>query len=96
MHGSRPRPCLRTSRPASNTDLVGGCVLLSRTDRKCVTVRHRHGDALIEESLETLEQEIGSCAVRVRHNTLAMAAQVVGLEKMLGSVCALVFCNTTD
>lgn len=71
-------------------------VFYFQADQKYVTVRHRHGEALIEESLKTLEQEIGSRAVRVHRNALAMAAQVAGLEKTPDGGCALIFHDIPD
>lgn len=56
-------------------------VFYFQADQKYVTVRHRHGEALIEESLKTLEQELGSRVVRVHRNALAMAVHIAGLEK---------------
>ena len=52
-----------------------------QADQKYVTVRHRHGEALIEESLKTLENELGTRVVRIHRNALAMAAHITGLEK---------------
>ncbi|CDH45163.1 LytR/AlgR family response regulator transcription factor [Candidatus Contendibacter odensensis] len=71
-------------------------VFYFQADQKYVTVRHRHGEALIEESLKTLEQEIGSRGVRVHRNALAMAAQVAGLEKAPDGGCALSFHDIPD
>ncbi len=71
-------------------------VFYFQADQKDITVRHRHGEALIEEPLKTLEEEIGSRAVRVHRNALAMAAQVAGLEKMPDGGCALIFHDIPD
>ena len=56
-------------------------VFYFQADQKYITVRHRHGQALIEDSLKTLETELGTRAVRVHRNALAMTAQIAGLEK---------------
>ena len=56
-------------------------VFYFQADQKYITVRHRHGQALIEDSLKTLETELGMRAVRVHRNALAMTAQIAGLEK---------------
>lgn len=71
-------------------------VFYFQADQKYVTVRHRHGEALIEESLKTLEQEIGSRVVRAHRNALAMAAQIAGLEKTPDGGCALIFHDIPD
>lgn len=56
-------------------------VFYFQADQKYVTVRHRHGEALIEESLKTLETDLGTRAVRVHRNALAVLAHIAGLEK---------------
>ncbi len=71
-------------------------VFYLQADQKYVTVRHRHGEALIEESLKTLEQQLGSLVMRVHRNALAMAVHIAGLEKAAdGGVC-LVFDEIPD
>ncbi|MGB4947356.1 MAG: LytTR family DNA-binding domain-containing protein [Candidatus Competibacter denitrificans] len=67
-----------------------------QADQKYVTVRHRHGEALIEESLKTLETELGARVVRVHRNALAMAAQIAGLEKTADGGADLVFTDIPD
>jgi two-component system response regulator AlgR len=71
-------------------------VFYFQADQKYVTVHHRHGEALIEESLKTLEQEIGSRVVRAHRNSLVMAAQIAGLEKLPDGSCALIFHDIPD
>lgn len=67
-----------------------------QADQKYVTVRHRHGEALIEESLRTLETELGERVVRVHRNALAMAARITGLEKKPDGSVNLVFDDIPD
>lgn len=67
-----------------------------QADQKYVTVRHRHGEALIEESLKTLETELGTRAMRVHRNALAMATHIAGLEKTIDGNIALIFDNIPD
>jgi two-component system response regulator AlgR len=67
-----------------------------QADQKYVTVHHRHGQALIEDSLKTLETALGARVVRVHRNALAMAAQIAGLEKTADGGCALVFQEIPD
>jgi two-component system response regulator AlgR len=73
-----------------------GDVFYFQADQKYVTVRHRQGRVLIEESLKVLETELGARAVRVHRNALAMAAQVAGLEKTADGGCALIFHDIPD
>lgn len=67
-----------------------------QADQKYVTVRHRHGEALIEESLRTLEIELGERVVRVHRNALAIAARITGLEKTPDGSVNLVFDDIPD
>ena len=62
-----------------------------QADQKYVTVRHRNGEALIEESLKTLEAELGARVIRVHRNGLAMVARIAGLEKTAEGGADLVF-----
>lgn len=71
-------------------------VFYFQADQKYVTVHHRHGEALIEESLKTLETELGSRVVRVHRNALAMAVHVAGLEKTRDGGANLTFHNIPD
>ena len=71
-------------------------VFYFQADQKYVTVHHRHGEALIEESLKTLETELGSRVVRVHRNALAMAVHVAGLEKSRAGGANLTFHNIPD
>ena len=52
-----------------------------RADLKYVTVFHREGELLIDESLKELEQEFGQRFVRVHRNALVAVAHIQGLEK---------------
>lgn len=71
-------------------------VFYFQADQKYVTVRHRHGEALIEESLKTLEQELGSRVVRVHRSALAMAVHIAGLDKGADGSVRLVFDGIPD
>ncbi len=71
-------------------------VFYFQADQKYVTVYHRHGQALIEDSLKALETALGARVVRVHRNALAMAAQIAGLEKTTDGGCALVFHEIPD
>lgn len=71
-------------------------VFYFQADQKYVTVRHRHGQALIEEALKTLEQELGARVVRVHRNALAVAIHITGLEKATDGNVSLVFHDIPD
>lgn len=67
-----------------------------QADQKYVTVRHRHGEALIEESLKTLETELGTRVIRIHRNALAMAPRIAGLEKSADGGACLIFDHIPD
>ncbi|MFO1371456.1 MAG: LytTR family DNA-binding domain-containing protein [Candidatus Competibacteraceae bacterium] len=71
-------------------------VFYFQADQKYVTVRHRQGTTLIEESLKTLETELGPRVVRVHRNALAMVAHIAGLEKAVDGGVNLVFHGIPD
>ena len=71
-------------------------VFYFQADQKYVTVRRRHGEALIEEALKTLEQELGARVVRVHRNALAVAIHIAGLEKAADGNAVLVFHDIPD
>lgn len=71
-------------------------VFYFQADQKYVMVRHRQGQALIEESLKTLETELGSRVVRVHRNALAVAVHIAGLEKLADGTVNLVFQTVAD
>ncbi len=56
-------------------------VIYFRADLKYVTVRHQHGEVLIEESLKALEDEFGARFVRVHRNSLVAIAAIEALER---------------
>jgi len=56
-------------------------VLYFRADHKYVTVRHLHGEVLIEEPLKSLEQEFASLTLRIHRNTLICQQHLAGITK---------------
>jgi two-component system, LytTR family, response regulator AlgR len=58
-----------------------GEILYFLADQKYVTVRHRHGEELIEESLKSLEEEFADGFVRVHRNALVAVAGIESLER---------------
>ena len=56
-------------------------ILYLRADQKYVTVRHCGGEALIEDSLKSLEDEFGERFIRVHRNALVARSAIEGIEK---------------
>ncbi|MCP3672042.1 MAG: response regulator transcription factor [Gammaproteobacteria bacterium] len=56
-------------------------VYFFRAEQKYVIARHRDGEALLEESLKTLEQQMGESFLRIHRNALAAKGWLSGLEK---------------
>lgn len=52
-----------------------------RADHKYVTVRHLHGEVLIEEPLKDLAEEFAGCFLRIHRNTLIAVSFLAGLAK---------------
>ena len=49
-------------------------------DQKYVTVRHKHGSILIDETLKELEQEFSEKFIRIHRNALVSVDYLDGLE----------------
>ncbi len=49
-------------------------------DQKYVTVRHKNGSVLIDETLKDLEQEFGQQFIRIHRNALVSVHYLEGLE----------------
>lgn len=56
-------------------------VLYFRAEQKYVVARHSQGEALLDESLKSLEEEFGHLFVRIHRNALVAEAAIVALEK---------------
>ncbi len=52
-------------------------------DQKYVTVYHRHGEVLIDDTLKELEDEFGARLLRVHRNALVVVKHIVGLERVV-------------
>ncbi len=50
-------------------------------EQKYVVARHQGGEALLEESLKSLEQQVGARFLRIHRNALAATGFISGLEK---------------
>jgi two-component system response regulator AlgR len=57
-------------------------VIYFQADQKYVTVCHTDGEALLEESLRSLEQRFGDRLLRIHRNALVVRQRLAGLEKM--------------
>jgi two-component system response regulator AlgR len=51
-------------------------------DQKYVTVYHRRGELLIDDTLKELEDEFGAALLRVHRNALVVREHVMGLERV--------------
>ena len=56
-------------------------VLYIKAEQKYLTVRTRHQQHLIEESLQAIEQEMPTVLVRIHRNTLIARSALVGVER---------------
>jgi two-component system response regulator AlgR len=56
-------------------------VLYFQADQKYVTVHHRRGEVIIEDSLKSLETEFAPLCLRIHRNALVVTTHLVGLEK---------------
>ena len=56
-------------------------IIYFQADHKYVTVRHTGGEALLEESLKSLESRMGERFFRIHRNALVARARLIGLEK---------------
>lgn len=63
-------------------------IALLNADQKYVTVHHNEGEALIEESLKSLEEEFSTSFVRVHRNALVAKNRIEALQRQSdGSYC---------
>jgi two-component system response regulator AlgR len=65
-----------------------GDILYFRAEHKYVTVRHKEGEVLIEDTLKELEQEFGARFMRIHRNCLVALEYLQALEKNAsGQLC---------
>jgi len=62
-------------------------VVYFQAEQKYVTVCHSGGEALLEESLKSLEGRLGERFFRIHRNALVSARRIVGLEKEADGRC---------
>lgn len=58
-----------------------GEILCFQADQKYTTVRHGQGEALIEESLRSLEDELGADFVRIHRSALVSVQHLEAIER---------------
>lgn len=68
--GARGRTHIAVRRRAQISLIAVEEILYFQADQKYTTVRHTQGEDLIEESLRTLEEDLGAHFVRIHRNTL--------------------------
>lgn len=56
-------------------------VVYFQADQKYVTVRHLHGEVIVEDSLKTLAEEFSERFLRIHRNALVAVDYVAGMEK---------------
>lgn len=56
-------------------------ILFFQADQKYVTVRHKEGEVLIEDSLKALEEEFGDLFLRIHRKTLVARRHVRGINR---------------
>jgi two-component system response regulator AlgR len=70
-------------RQRGNLELIAiGDIQFFYAEHKYVTLKHRDGEALIEESLISLEKEFGERFLRIHRNCLVSVDQLHGLDKL--------------
>jgi len=67
-----------------------------RAESKYVVVRHEGGEALIEESLKSLERRFDKRLVRIHRNALVILERIAGLERQPDGSIHLVFSDIAD
>lgn len=62
-------------------------VIFFHAEQKYVTVRHTEGEALVEASLRSLEQQHGGDFLRIHRNALVAKARLSGLRRKRNGTC---------
>jgi two-component system response regulator AlgR len=81
---------LRSEEPVVSASFRGGLLRIPlaeiyyfRAEQKYVVARYREGEALLEESLKSLEERFGDRFLRIHRNALAAKSLLAGLQKEL-------------
>lgn len=69
-------------------------VIFFHADQKYVTVQHTEGEALLEVSLKSLEEQYGSEFLRIHRNALIARSRLSGLRRGLEGTCHVVLQGT--
>lgn len=80
---NKPRTHLSARLRGSLRLIPIGEVIYMQADEKYVSVRHAHGEDLIEESLKSLEAEFGERFLRIHRNCLIAADALTELHRSL-------------
>ena len=67
-----------------------------QADQKYVIVRHVNGEAVVDESLKTLENEFADMFLRIHRNALIAVAQLAGIEKIANGRYQVIFNGIDD
>ncbi len=71
-------------------------IFFFRAEQKYVMARHPGGEALLEDSLKTLEQQVGGDFLRIHRNALVAKQYLAGLEKRPDGHCHICFRGIDD
>lgn len=64
-------------------------VIYFQADNKYVTVCHAAGEALLEESLKSLEERFAQRLIRIHRNALIVRERLLGLKRLGNGACAV-------
>jgi len=64
-------------------------VIYFQADNKYVTVCHAAGEALLEESLKSLEERFSQRLIRIHRNALIVRERLLGLKRLGSGACAV-------
>jgi two-component system response regulator AlgR len=64
-------------------------VIYFQADNKYVTVCHSAGEALLEESLKSLEERFPQRLIRIHRNALIVRERLLGLKRLGSGACAV-------
>lgn len=71
-------------------------VVYFQADQKYVTVRHKKGEVIIEESLKSLETDLADRFIRIHRNALVSKTAIAGLSKSSVGRTQIVLDNVKD
>lgn len=71
-------------------------VVYFQADQKYVTVRHKKGEVIIEESLKSLESDLSDRFIRIHRNALVAKNAIAGLSKSAIGRTQVVLENVKD